>query len=147
MHPSHETIENAKSMPGWSTLLEKLLKNSGTVKEWVVDYIQDVSSSLSSLSQIITYWEKNILHLQTHSDLLPLWFSFSHQNYVRFLTQHHVELTNLSITKALVLELVSAEINFQLLLGIWSLGPLNSINAENDFIINTHLLAKHLLAD
>ena len=86
--------------------------------------------------------KKNILHLQTHKDLLPLLFSFSHQNYVRFLTRHHVELTNLSITKALVLELVSAEINFQLFLGTWSLGPLNSINAENDFIINTHLLAK-----
>ena len=44
--------------------------------------------------------KKNIrLHLQAHSDLLPLLFAFSHQNYVRYLTQHHVELTNLSFTK------------------------------------------------
>ena len=35
----------------------------------------------------------------TYSDLLPFLFAFRHQNYVRYLTQHHVELTNLSLTK------------------------------------------------
>ena len=45
---------------------------------------------------------KNIrLHLLTaHSDLLLLFFEFSHQNHARYLTQHHEELTNLSITKS-----------------------------------------------
>ena len=43
--------------------------------------------------------KKHRLHLQSHSDLLPLLFAFSHQNCVRSLTQHHVELTNLSFTK------------------------------------------------
>ena len=38
--------------------------------------------------------------MQALSDLSPLLFPFSHQNYVRYLIQHHdVELTNLSITK------------------------------------------------
>ena len=43
--------------------------------------------------------KKHQLHLQARSDLWPLLFAFSHQNYVRYLTQHHVELTNLSFTK------------------------------------------------
>ena len=43
--------------------------------------------------------KKHRLHLQSHSDLLPILFAFSHQNYIRSLTQHHVELTNLSFTK------------------------------------------------
>ena len=37
--------------------------------------------------------------MQAHNNLLPLLFAFSHQNYVRYLTQYHVELTNLSFTK------------------------------------------------
>ena len=52
------------------------------------------------LSQITTYREKNItLHLQAHSNLSLLLIAFNHQNYARYLTQPHVELTNLSITK------------------------------------------------
>ena len=38
------------------------------------------------------------LHLQAHSDLLPLLFTL-YQNYARCLTQYHVELANLSIAK------------------------------------------------
>ena len=64
--------------------------------KWVVDYIQEVSLLLF---EITAYREKHRLHLQAHSDLLPLLFAFSHQNYVRYLTQYHVELTNLSFTK------------------------------------------------
>ena len=63
---------------------------------WVVDYIQENSLLLS---EITAYREKNSIYLQAHSDLLPLSFAFNHQNYVRFLTQHHVELPNLSFTK------------------------------------------------
>ena len=63
---------------------------------WVVDYIQENSLLLF---EITAYREKHRLHLQAHSDLLPLSFAFSHQNYVRYLTQHYVELTNLSFTK------------------------------------------------
>ena len=38
--------------------------------------------------------------MQALSDLSPLLFPFSHQNYVQYLIQHQdVELTNLSITK------------------------------------------------
>ena len=56
-------------------------------------------------SFLVIIWDyriqgKNIrLHLQAHSNLLPLLFAISHQNYVWYLTQQHVELTNLSFTK------------------------------------------------
>ena len=49
------------------------------MEEWVADYIQEVSLLLF---EITAYEEKNIrLHLQADSDLLPLLFAFSHQNY------------------------------------------------------------------
>ena len=68
------------------------------MRKWVVDYIQEVSLLL--LFAITAYREKNIrLHLQAHSDPLSLLFAFRHQNYIRYLTQHHVELTNSSLTK------------------------------------------------
>ena len=63
---------------------------------WVDDYIQENSLLLF---EITAYREKNSIYLQAHSDLLPLSFAFNHQNYVRFLTQYHVELPNLSFTK------------------------------------------------
>ena len=67
LHPSHTIIQNVKSMPGWPTLQESLLKNSAAGK-WVFDNIQDDSSLLS---QITAYREKNIrLYLQAHIDLL-----------------------------------------------------------------------------
>ena len=37
-----------------------------------------------------------VLQLQAQHDLLPLLFAFNHQNYSRYLTTHHVELTNIS---------------------------------------------------
>ena len=129
-----------------------------------IDYIQEVSLLLF---EITAYREKHRLHLQAHSDLLPLLFAFSHQNYVRYLTQYHVELTNLSFTKP------------QAFSGLEILGPGDSlsgnkfstipgdlvtavainrevkargspmrggysasINAESDFILNFHMLAK-----
>ena len=65
--------------------------------KWVVDYVQENSLLLF---EITAHREKNIrIHLQAHSDVLSLSFAFSHQNYVRYLNQHHVELTNLSFTK------------------------------------------------
>ena len=64
-------------MPNWLTLQEELLKNSGTMGKWVADYIQDVSLLLS---QITAYREETSLHLQAHSDLLPLLFAFNHKN-------------------------------------------------------------------
>ena len=63
----------------------------------VVDYIQEVFLVIIRDYRI---QGKNIrLHLQAHSDLLPLLFSFSDQNYVQYLTQDHVKLTNLLSTK------------------------------------------------
>ena len=43
--------------------------------------------------------KSNKLHLQNDSDLLPFLFAFNYQNYIQYLTQHHVELANLSIAK------------------------------------------------
>ena len=68
-------------MPEWPILQEKSLKSSGKVGKWVVDYHQEVSLLLF---EITAFREKNFrLHLQAHSDLLPLLFAFSHQNYVQ----------------------------------------------------------------
>ena len=61
--------------------------------KWILQYITDMSALLS---QIIAYREKTELHLQAQRDLLPLLFAFNYQNYSRYLTTHHVELTNVS---------------------------------------------------
>ena len=78
------------------------LERKITKKQW---HSGKVGCWLHQRSFLVIIWDyriqgKNVrLHLQTHSNLLPLLFAFSHQNYVRYLTQHHVELTNLSFTK------------------------------------------------
>ena len=111
---------------------------------------------------------KNIrLHLKVHSDLLPLLFAFGNQNYVRYLTEHHVELTNLSFTKPQAFSDLEAFVPGDSLSGnkfstipgdlvtavainreVKARGsPMRggysaSINAESDFILNFHMLAK-----
>ena len=61
--------------------------------KWILQYITDVSAFLS---QITVYHEKNIeLCLQAQGRLLPLLLAFNYQNYSRYLTTHHVEVTNL----------------------------------------------------
>ena len=73
-----------------------------TKKQW---HSGKVGCWLHPRSFLVIIWDyrlqgKNIrLHLQAHSDLLPLSFAWSHQNYVRYLTQYDIELTNLSFTK------------------------------------------------
>ena len=63
--------------------------------QWILQYITNVSALLS---QIIAYHEKNIaMYLQAQRDLLPLLFPFKHQNYSRYLTTQHAELTNLPL--------------------------------------------------
>ena len=105
--------------------------------------------------------------MQAHSDLLPLLFAFNHQNYAQYLTQHHVELTNLSIAKPQAFsDLETIGLGASLSGNTFSTipgdlvtkvainrqvkvrgGPMGgrystSINAENDFILNSHVLAK-----
>ena len=125
----------------------------------VVDYIQEVFLVIIRDYRI---QGKNIrLHLQAHSDLLPLLFSFSDQNYVQYLTQDHVKLTNLLSTKPEAftdLEIFGPGNKFSTIpgelvtkVGIYREvkvrgGPMEdghsaSINAEN-FILNSHVLAK-----
>ena len=132
--------------------------------KWVVDYVQENSLLLF---EITAHREKNIrIHLQAHSDVLSLSFAFSHQNYVRYLNQHHVELTNLSFTKPQAFpdleifgpgdslsgnkfstipgDLVTEVAIYREVKAIG--GPMRggrsvSINAEN-FILNSHMLAK-----
>ena len=111
--------------------------------------------------------KKNIrLHLQAHSDLLPLLFAFSHQSYLQFLTQDHIQLTDLSFTKPqafsdlkifgpgdslsgnkfstipgdLVTE-VAIYREVKVRGGPMRGGHSASINAEN-FILNSHMLVK-----
>ena len=53
-----------------------------------------IFTDLSALLSQIT--AENIeLHFQAQNHLLQLLFVFNHQNYSRYLTTHHVELTNL----------------------------------------------------
>ena len=111
---------------------------------------------------------KNIrLHLKVHSDLLPLLFAFSNQNYVRYLTEHHVELTNLSFTKPQafsdleafgpgdslsgnkfstipgdLVTVVAINREVKATGGPMRGGYSASINAESDFTLNFHMLAK-----
>ena len=132
--------------------------------KWVADYVQENSLLLF---EITAHREKNIrIHLQAHSDVLSLSFAFSHQNYVRYLNQHHVELTNLSFTKPqafsdleifgpgdslsgnkfstiprdLVTE-VAIYREVKVRDGPMRGGHSASINAEN-FILNSHMLPK-----
>ena len=46
--------------------------------KWILQYITDISVVPS---QIASYRKKTELHLQTQHKLLPLMFSFNHQNY------------------------------------------------------------------
>ena len=104
--------------------------------------------------------------MKVHSDLLPLLFAFNHLNYTQYLTQHHVELTNLSIAKLqtfsdletfglgaslsgnkfptisgdLVKE-VTITREVKVIGGPMRVGY-STKNAKNDFILNYHILAK-----
>ena len=61
-------------MPEWSTLQEQLLKNSG-IMEKLITFKMFPRYYLK-----LPHTGKNIrLHLQAHSDLLPLLIVFSHQ--------------------------------------------------------------------
>ena len=133
--------------------------------KWVSDYIHDVSKYLSIIA---AYRDKNIeLHLQAQQELLPLLFAFNHQNYSRYLTYHHVELQALkhkhfsayeqlktygmgaSLTGRkfstfpgdLVTEVtVNREVKIRS--GLMRGGYSTSIETVDDFILNTHALAK-----
>ena len=68
---------------------QQILANSGTMGQWITDYLRDVSKFLSRTA---AYWNKNTeLHLQAQRDLLQLLFAFNHQNYSRYLKCHHFE--------------------------------------------------------
>ena len=133
--------------------------------KWVLQYIIDVSALLS---QITAHREKNIeLHLQAPRDLLPLLFVFNHQNYSRYLTTHHVELTNLPSKncfayKDLQIYGIGASLSgkkFSTIPGDLVTevtiyrevkvrgGPMRGgfstrFDAENDFVLNSHILAE-----
>ena len=93
LHPSPDSLNDLLSTSLWEGTKKNLLNTSGTMVKWILQYITDVSALLS---QITAYREKNIeLHLQAQRYLLPLLFAFNHQLYSRYLTTHHVELTNL----------------------------------------------------
>ena len=127
------------------------------------EYITDVSALQS---QITAYREKNIeLHLQAQRDLLPLLFAFTHQCYSGYLTTHHVELTNLpskspSVYKDFQIYGIGASlsgIKFFTMPGDLGTevtinrevkvpgGPMRggystNFDAENDFVLNPHIL-------
>ena len=145
---------------------KSLLNTSGTMGKWILQYITGVSAFLS---QITAYREKNIqMHLQAQRDLLALMFEFNHQNYSQYLTTHHVELTNLfpsknpaayknlqtyglgasfsgkrfsTIQGDLVIEVTinrEAKVRGVPMIGGYS----TSFDAENGFVLNSHILAE-----
>ena len=105
--------------------------------------------------------------MQAHSDLLLLLFAFNHQNYSQYLTQHHVEFTNLSITKSQAFSFLETfdlgarpsgnkfstipgdlvtEVTITRKVKVGG-GPMRggyspSIDAKNDFILRSDILAK-----
>ena len=94
LHPSPDSLNDLLSTSQWEKIKKNLLNTSCTMSKWILQYITDVSAFLS---QINAYCEKNIgFHLQAQRDLLLLLFAFNYQNYSRYLTTHHVELTNVS---------------------------------------------------
>ena len=97
LHPSPDSLNDLLSTSQWEKIKKNLLNTSCTMSKWILQYITDVSAFLS---QINAYCEKNIgFHLQAQRDLLLLLFAFNYQNYSRYLTTHHVELTNLLPSK------------------------------------------------
>ena len=134
--------------------------------KWILQYITGVSAFLS---QITAYREKNIqMHLQAQHDLLALMFEFNHQNDSQYLTTHHVELTNLFPSKIpaayknlhtyglgaslsgkkfstipgdLVTEVkINREAKVR---GVPMIGGYStSFDAENDFVLKSHILAE-----
>ena len=107
------------------------------------------------------------IHLQAQNDLLPLLFAFNHQDYTWCLTKHHLALTDLSIAKPQAFsdlktfslgaslsgykfssirgDLVN-EVTINREIKVRG-GPMRggysiSIDAHNDFIVNSHILSK-----
>ena len=130
--------------------------------KWILQCITDVGALLS---HITVYREKkNIeLHLQVQHDLFPLLFQFNHQNYSRYLTTYNVELTNLPSKNEAYKELRNYDIGASLSGKKFSTipgdlvtevtinkevkvrgGPMRggysiSFDAENDFVLNSHI--------
>ena len=93
LHPPPDPLNDLLSTSQLGEIQKKLLNTSGTMAKWILQHITDVCALLS---EITAYSEKNIeLHLQAQRDLMPLLFVFNHQNYSRYITTHHVELTKL----------------------------------------------------
>ena len=93
LHPPPDPLNDLLSTSQWEEIQKNLLNTSGTMAKWILQYITDICALLS---EITAFREKNIkLHLQAQRDLMPLLFAFNHQNYSRYITTHHVELTKL----------------------------------------------------
>ena len=133
--------------------------------EWVLEYIRDVSKFLS---RIAAYRDKNIeLHLQAQEELLPMLFAFNHPNYARYLTYHHYELKSLETNNASAYEqlktygmgaslsgkkfstipcdlVTEVTVNREVKVrgGPMRGGYSTSGEAVDDFVLNTHSLAK-----
>ena len=91
LHPPPDPLNDLLSTSQWEEIKKNLLNTSGTMAKWILQYITDICALLS---EITAFREKNIkLHLQAQRDLMPLLFAFNHQNYSRYITTHHVELT------------------------------------------------------
>ena len=159
LHPSPDSLNDLLSTSQWEEIKKNLLNTSGTMGKWILQYITKVNALLS---QITAYREKYIeLHLQAQRGLLPLMFALNHQNFSRYLTNYHVELTNLplknlsaykdlqaygigatiSIPRDLVTE---ATINREVKVhgGPMRGGYSTSFDAENDFVLNSLILAE-----
>ena len=106
------------------------------------------------------------MDLQAQRDLLPLLLVFNNQNYLRYLTTHHIELTNLLLKNPsaykdlqicgigaslsgkkfsttpgdLITKVtINSEVEFR---GRPVRGYSNSFDAENDFLLNSDILAE-----
>ena len=166
-------VKNIRLHPS-SDSLNDLLSTSQSEYIFWIHLVQWVSGFCNTLQTWVHFCLKSLpivkkteLHLQAQSDLLTLLFAFNYQNYSRYLTTHHVELTNLSsknpsaykdlqtydigaslsgkrfstIPGDLVTEVT---INREVKIRGWPMrGEYStSFDAENYFVLNSHILAE-----
>ena len=164
-NPTHANLVALCSHEKFRLVKENIMAYTGTMGEWISEYIRDVSKFLS---RIAAYRDKNIeLHLQAQEELLPLLFAFNHQNYARYLTYHHYELKSLEANNASAYEqlktygmgaslsgkkfstipgdlVTEVTVNREVKVrgGPMRGGYSTSGEAVDDFVLNTHSIAK-----
>ena len=129
LHPSPDSLNDLLSTSQWEEIKKNLLNTSSTMGKWILQYITDISGFLSQITAFCDKKKKKIeLHLQAKRDLLTLLFTFNHHNNSRYYTTQRSEVT------------INREVKVRG--GPMRGGCSTSFDAENDFVLNSHILAE-----